>query len=53
MLRNQENLRDEVEIEITYEENRRTELDNRYSSFIKQLDFQIATRIINLKINLD
>ena len=50
---NQEQLRDEIEIEITYEEGRRKELEGRYSQFIKQLDFMVATRQCNLKMDLD
>ena len=53
MRQNQEGLREELEIEIIFEEGRRKELENRHSQFIKQLDFQIATRIVNLKLNLD
>lgn len=50
---NQEGLRDELEIEIAYEEDRRKELEQRHAQFIKQLDFMTATRIVNLKNNLD
>ena len=53
MRQNQEHLRDEIEIEITFEEGRRRELEARHAQFIKQLDFQVATRIVNLKLNLD
>ena len=53
MRQNQENLRDEIEIEITFEESRRKELENRHTQFIKSLDFMVATRIVNLKLDLD
>ena len=53
MKENQEGLREELEIEIVFEEGRKKELENRHAQFIKQLDFQIATRIVNLKMNLD
>ena len=44
MRQNQEQLRDEIEIEITFEEGRRKELESRFAQFIKQLDFMVATR---------
>ena len=53
MCKNQEQLRDEIEIEITYEESRRKELDARYAHFIKTLDFHIAARQCNLRNDLD
>lgn len=53
MKQNQERLRDEIEIEIAYEESRKRELENRHASFIKSTDFMVATRIVNLKMNLD
>jgi len=39
MKQNQERLRDEIEIEITYEEGKKRELENRHAQFIKALDF--------------
>ena len=53
MRQNQENLRDEIEIEIAFEEARRKELEARHAQFIKSLDFQASTRIVSLKLNLD
>ena len=50
---NQERLRDEIEIEIAYEEGKKRELENRHAAFIKSTDFLVATRIVNLKMNLD
>ena len=39
MRQNQENLRDEIDIEIAFEEARRKELEARHAQFIKSLDF--------------
>ena len=50
MILNQEQLRDEMEIEIAYEETRRKELDSRYAQFIKTLDFMVATRLCNITV---
>ena len=38
MQANQESLRDEIEIEITYEEGKGKELENRYAHHFKVLD---------------
>ena len=39
MRQNQENLRDEIDIEIAFEEARRKELEARHAQYIKSLDF--------------